>query len=208
MASDIEICNLALSSLGADLIRAFDDSSKRARVCKVQYAPLRDLLISQYDWSFARKFATLRAAVDVDSTNFGVAYDIPADCLRPLDILPEGTNQRWEIAGSYLYTPVTEPILRYTAKGIGTGMYTASFIDALASELAFRIAPAIRQNDRIEAGFAQKAKLALLLAQEEDAGRGSEYRASDGDPNNDSFVDPDKTTSLAQGVPYGYYSST
>lgn len=203
MPSAIEICNIALVAIGASTIRDFTQANKNERVCETMYPHVRDLLLSGYDWSFARKFEYLRATVGAVETEHGVAYDIPVDCLRPMDIYPFGRGQQWEQVGNSIYTKVQNPMLRYTVRELNTGLYTTSFVNALAMQIAVAIAPAIRQNDKFEVRFEQRANTTLLLAQEEDAGRGEQQLHPDRDPNNDSFVNPD----TAKLVGFGYGNS-
>jgi len=206
MASEIDICNLALVALGAEQIRDFTGANKRERVCETTYPHVRDMLLAGYDWSFARVIATLRETVGAEANEYGTGYDVPNDCLRPVDIVPLGKGQRWEQIGSSIYTAVPEPKLRYTKRETNTGLYTIAFVNALSLQLAAAIAPTIRQNDKYEARLEQRATAALMLAQEEDAGRGEDYRHPDNDPNNDSFVNPDLADSIRQGV-NGYTST-
>jgi len=206
MSSEIDICNLALVALGAEQIRDFTGANKRERVCETTYPQVRDTLLAGYDWSFARVIASLRVTVGAEPNEYGTGYDIPNDCLRPVDIMPLGRGQRWEQVGASIYTQIPEPKLRYTKRETNTGLYTVAFVNALSLQLAVAIAPTIRQNDKYEARLEQRATSALMLAQEEDAGRGEEHRHPDNDPNNDSFVNPDLADSIRQGI-NGYTST-
>ena len=206
MSSEIDICNLALVAIGAEQIRDFTGANKRERVCETMYSHVRDKLLAGYDWSFARVIASLRETVGAEANEYGTGYDVPNDCLRAIDILPLGRGQRWERIGASIFTSVPEPKLRYTKRETNTGLYTMAFVDALSLQLAVAIAPTIRQNDKYEARLEQRATAALMLAQEEDAGQGEDYRHPDNDPNNDSFVNPDLADSIRQGT-NGYTST-
>ena len=52
--SKIGICNLALAHLGADSIRSFEETNKRARMADVFFDQVRDYLLSKFDWPFFR----------------------------------------------------------------------------------------------------------------------------------------------------------
>lgn len=74
MATDaLEICNTALSEIGAKQITSLTaDSCKEDRLCNQFYAKLRDNLLSQFSWNFARK-ATPLNRTDLYETETG--YD-------------------------------------------------------------------------------------------------------------------------------------
>lgn len=193
MSSPIEICNVALWAIGAEEIRDFDDSTKRHRVCKTMYFHVRDTLLTDTDWTFARGRATLRAAAEDDGVTdaYGSPYELPNDCVRPLDIMPIGAGQKWELIGGLIYTSVSDPVLVYIKTVVNSGLFPKHFVNALAMGIAAAIAPAIRQNEKFEVGMEKKAAIALLNAQEIDARIGSTYRHPDQEAMNDSFVNPD-----------------
>lgn len=67
-ASDVEICNSALSKLGAEEITALTDNTRRAKLCNRQYDKIRKKLLRSYFWGFARKRAYLPQVTDASTT--------------------------------------------------------------------------------------------------------------------------------------------
>lgn len=190
MPSPVEICNMALLSLGHEGIRDFDKSTKAERVCEVAYSTcLKQLFI--YDWSFGRGVADLRVTDGAASNEYGTAYDLPIDCKRPLDIFPIGTRQRWVRIGKSIYTNVPSPKLLYTKHVPVSGDFPDYFVIALARSIEAEIAPAMKQDDKTTRTSMSKAQTALLEALDADARSNNEYRNPDNDPNYDTFVDPD-----------------
>lgn len=53
MASEVSICNQALSWLGVSAILSLDDPQKQAQLCKANYDQLRDTVLEEGKWSFA-----------------------------------------------------------------------------------------------------------------------------------------------------------
>ena len=55
MATDINICNMALDELGANIVTAIDgtDTSKNGMLCYRNYSRLRDEVLAEFPWSFA-----------------------------------------------------------------------------------------------------------------------------------------------------------
>jgi hypothetical protein len=196
MSSDIEICNVALALVGADEIRAFDKTTKRERLCEIMYNYLVPALTACFDWSFARWLAPLRVMDEMPTTDFGIAYEIPIDCLRALDIMPEGKGQKWEQVGSAIYTSVPAPVLKYIRSVPNAGSLPQHFVNALTAAIAAGIAPGIKQDEKYEAKLKQEAAIALVVAQDADTQIGNRHKFPDVDPENDSFVNPDAAEAL------------
>jgi len=196
MPTPVEICNIALIMIGADEIRDFDKSTKRHRACETMYNHLLPTLLITHDWSFAREVEPLRLLADGIPNEYGTPYEIPVECLRPIDVLPIGHGQKWEVIGGYIYTNTSSPSLKYTKKITNYSKFSTPFVNALAFAIAAAIAPSIKQNEKFEKGIETKAAIALAEAQEADAQIGNEHRHPDTDPDNDTFVNPDGTDAL------------
>ena len=59
MATQVDICNLALRRLGAQEITAIDDGSKNADHCNAFWTYIIDEVLDDYPWNFAKKTRTL-----------------------------------------------------------------------------------------------------------------------------------------------------
>ena len=95
MTSAIDVCNKALSEIGARAtITSFLEASPAAVQCRLQYDSLRQQLLRAAPWGFARKTATLTTLglqTDTPPTApwpFYVKYLYPADCTKMRYILP------------------------------------------------------------------------------------------------------------------------
>jgi hypothetical protein len=80
MASEVDICNLALSNIRARSINSLNESSLQAQVCKLHYPVLRDQLLRDAPWQFSHKVSAL-ALLNDDLFNWVYAYQYPSDCL-------------------------------------------------------------------------------------------------------------------------------
>ena len=81
MASEVEICNLALSNIRAGSINSLTESSFQAQVCKLKYPFLRDRLLTELPWQFNRKLRAL-SLLTTEIFNWAYAYQYPVDCLK------------------------------------------------------------------------------------------------------------------------------
>lgn len=97
MASEVEICNLALSNIRAGSINSLNEGSIQAQVCKLKYPILRDRCLREIPWQFNHKIRAL-APVTTDIFNWAYAYSYPVDCLKvrrlvgSYEALPAGTS--------------------------------------------------------------------------------------------------------------------
>lgn len=96
MATDIDICNRALLSIGVQqIISALDQDSIEARACNTIYTYIRDWCLGVTNWNFARRSAALSANNQTasppvtpwaDTTSVSppwkYAYTLPSDCLQ------------------------------------------------------------------------------------------------------------------------------
>ncbi|RLC85491.1 MAG: hypothetical protein DRJ03_11505 [Chloroflexi bacterium] len=199
--SEVEICNLALASIGEADITSLTEETKRARLCSRYYAPTRDQMIAEFDWPFARKTAALsELSSPVNAVPEGMsAYSMPSDCVNPLDILPLGSREEWVVVGRELMTTSGgTPTLRYTSLITATGRFSAAFGNILALGLAARLCSPLTQDK----GLAKDLYIQYLTEKKEawagDASIGVMANPDD-DPNKDTFVTGGDTTALDLG---------
>jgi len=81
MASEVEISNLALSNIRAGSINSLNEASLQAQVCKLKYPIIRDMILTEIPWGFARTIQGL-AVLTTDIFNWTYAYQYPSDCLK------------------------------------------------------------------------------------------------------------------------------
>lgn len=119
MASDVEICNLALSHLGdSATVASLDppEGSAQAEHCQRFYPMARDAVLEMHDWNFSTRRALL-AAVDFDFTQWKYAYALPADCLCVRVVLSS------ESTGD-LSNPIPTSFTQDNIPNAGQGAYT------------------------------------------------------------------------------------
>ena len=91
MATEVEICNLALSLLGeqADVVSVNpSDGSENAGLCGRWFPLAKRRIFEEADWGFAQKRARLSQLSGVDSALYGdeKAYAYPSDAVRIIDL--------------------------------------------------------------------------------------------------------------------------
>ena len=103
MASEVDICNIALSNLGDEATVASIDppeGSAQADHCARWYPLARDQVLQSHSWSFATRRAVL-APVQFDFTEWRFAYAQPDDCIKFFAVLPPNALSDYSDALAY-----------------------------------------------------------------------------------------------------------
>lgn len=167
MASEVEICNLALGHIRAGSINELTESSIQAQNCKLLYPILRDQTLIDVPWQFAHRVTPLAVLSDVEIFNWTYAYQYPTDSLQINQLLLDSSEVSTATSASeaYLYNLQVPNVNRqveykiyndnnnrviganatllradYRAKITNTLMFDAQFIMALSHLLAAELA--------------------------------------------------------------------
>lgn len=159
MASEVDICNLALARLGDNATVASIDppeGSAQAEHCARFYAVARDSLLEMFPWKFATR-RVLLAKLTVPSWDWAFAYAQPATALRLLSVLPmdaksDDDTQPYEAesdasGANIILTNQEDACLRFVARVTDTTKFPPLFIDALAWLLASYLAGPVLKGD-------------------------------------------------------------
>lgn len=181
MASEVEICNRALSGIGAKRINALTDASREAQECDLHFAFERDVLLSGFDWVFARgHHALAEMSVNDLEDQWAYKYAVPTDMLNIVwvnDISAARAAQAsaqvrscdYAIVGEFLYSDVEACYMGYTKTITDTSLFSTSFENALIWRLSAAIAMPITQSTRIADRAEQMAERVLSSAMATDA---------------------------------------
>lgn len=168
MASQTDICNLALSFLGAAPITSLLDQSTSARVLNAEYSFVRDAELRNHTWRFAIRRASLAASTEtIASGPFSTCFYLPQDCLKVLmvgdsypgydqsDYRTAPTDAWYLIEDNKILCDLGSPLsLRYVSRITTEGTWDSSFCIAMAAMLAWKCCERITQS-------AEKRKLAM-----------------------------------------------
>lgn len=93
--SEAAICNMALARAGStQSITSFNDGSNEANQCAIWYPQLRDTMLCEFPWPWARGYAALAqvAGPEINGQRANAewirSYRYPPDCLKIRGILP------------------------------------------------------------------------------------------------------------------------
>ena len=79
MSSTVDICNMAIAEVDGRSINSLDEKSREAQQCKLWFDNVRDFILRDTEWQFAKKTAVL-ALLDVDLLEWVYGYKYPSDC--------------------------------------------------------------------------------------------------------------------------------
>lgn len=151
MASTIDICNLALVRIGQGVaIASLSELSESAVQCNALLPIMRDLVLGDADWSFARRSVALALVEEDPSTAWAYSYRAPTDCLRALYIDPEQLRIPYETggdsSGGLIYTDIEDAVLVYTERMENLAQWSTHAADALAWRMGVDLAMVLARD--------------------------------------------------------------
>jgi hypothetical protein len=175
MASEVDICNLALARLGDNATVASIDppeGSAQAEHCARFYPVARDSLLEMHAWKFATR-RVLLAKLTVESWDWAFAYAEPTGALKLLGVLSatasnDDETQPYEAESaangtSIILTNQEGASLRFVARVTDTTKFSPLFVDALAWLLASYLAGLVLKGDA-GAAMAKTCLQSFMLA--------------------------------------------
>ncbi len=178
MASDVEICNLAMRQLGANRITALTDDIKEARECNDVFALMRDEVLRMHPWNFATERVSLAADTTDPVWGFDKRFRKPADCLRVLEVQD---YDDWKMEGNFIHVNDAGPIfIRYVKQVTDTQEFDAIFVSALAARIAFELVESLTESNTKKEAAAQRWDTWRLWAASADAQEGTADLQPDG----------------------------
>jgi hypothetical protein len=166
MATEVSICNLALSNLGDEakvtsISGATGDGSAQAKRCVMFYPIARDAVLSRHPWNFATLRADLVESPLDPPDSWAFAYTLPTDYNNVIGVYPAGALQDAEsedyiIENGVIYSNTEDAVIRYTRLVTDTTKYPPLMVIALARILAsFLAGPLIKGMEGMRVGQEQ-----------------------------------------------------
>ena len=154
MASSVDIANLALSHFGqaanlSSIVAPF--SSAEAEHAGRFYPIALAECLESHPWTWATKRAALAELVN-DRDDWAYRYAIPADCLKPRRLLPDGyadtenDGSPYEWEGASIYCDEALATLVYTFSVTDTTKFSPMFVKALGFRLSSYMAGPILKD--------------------------------------------------------------
>jgi len=142
MASEVQICSIALMELGQSPILSFTDTSKGALLSNAFYALTRNVVLAAHPWNFAMERASLAREAAVPVWGYAFQYQLPTapKCLRVWRMNEETEGLVWKVERGKLLTDETTAQVLYIAEVTDPTLFSPLFLEALAARLTARFA--------------------------------------------------------------------
>lgn len=161
MATEIDICNLALSRLGDSATVASIDppeGSPQASHCARFYPLARNTMLDRHPWSFCTTRAALALLSATPTSGWQYAYARPSNAVNILAIQRPGASddfdpQAFETEAladgtDVIYSNTEGAVCRYTVHVTDTAKFQPLFIEALTWLLASHLAGPVLKGDK------------------------------------------------------------
>lgn len=173
MATALQICNSALIKLGAKTISALTGlTTKEYDVCVAQYPRLRNALLKNHVWTFAKvvddAMVTSAAAslTELWSWRHTIPTSVPVGRILSFSTLDD-QEIPYERVGGYIFSNNEEVRLRYvrTYDAVDDGVtFPDDFGEALANLLAADLCISLTQNQSLRDTYLQMYERAISQA--------------------------------------------
>lgn len=151
MANKIDICNGALTKIGASQINTLDDGNKSSIKCKLRYEHVRKYVLRSHPWKCIKNRATLNPEVSSPATDWEFQFKVPSDVLR-LWLVKESSSQRalrqYDYERNRVLTDCESIDIYYGQDIEDATTYDDMLVEAISFYLAFDICYSIT-NDRL-----------------------------------------------------------
>ena len=170
MASQVAICNTALTFLGADRITAISDNNENAKRLNAIYDQCLEDVLRAHPWNFAITRVALAKLASTPVYGYDYEFQLPSDSLRLIEVT-DGTNliTDFKVEGRKLLTDYDTIYIKYIANITDPNEYTSQFIFVLASRLTAELAYPITNNKSTAEMAFQVYQQRLQAAKETDA---------------------------------------
>ncbi|MBT7877693.1 MAG: hypothetical protein HN738_06390 [Gammaproteobacteria bacterium] len=184
MASEIDICNLALGHIGNKAeVTAISppDGSAEAAQCHKFYPLARDECLSDHNWGFAKRRQVLAQISGDAPSGWEYHYTIPNPYLVARQVVNTGydTPIRFEIEGddtngTIILANTEDAELWYTTKVTDTAKFPTKFIHALSWLLASYLALPLTREASLKKATYEQYMVTLAGATTVDANAGKQ----------------------------------
>lgn len=142
--TQIQICNSALTKIGADRISSITQDTKSAVILNSIYDQIRDAVLRAHPWNFAIKRAALAPTSTTPAFEYTYAYDLPSDCLRILDL--DSLDIDFVVENGQILSDESTLNVRYIYRNEDESLWDSCFAEAMSWRLARELAFALRQS--------------------------------------------------------------
>lgn len=158
---------MALAMLGIPLITSFEEENNNAKLCKMFFEPLRNQVLRDHTWSFARAEYDLQK---LDQEFVNPAY--PIRCAMPYDLIRcvgLSSGNPFQKFGREIHVKELPEKLLYIRKVEDTESFDPTFVEALKFLLASEIGLSNTRDLNLVNYYRQQYQISLATARSIDS---------------------------------------
>lgn len=169
MASEVDICNLALGKLGATAITSLAaPSTFEEEQCKLWYPVCRDAVLEEHTWSWASARYKLNPTGNDPVWGDDIQYQRPQGIVavarlyantNTRDLIPP---EQWKVEGQHIYSSEAAAYAVCVTRVLDPQRFTGLFVSALAARLAAELCNPLTENTALSqqlwGEYAQKVR--------------------------------------------------
>lgn len=162
MSSTVDIWNLALNLVGGKFVIDPLEKSTEADLCRLHYPFALDFVLESQDWNFAVKRIEIAESSEIEPVfGFNSSFKIPSDSVRVVEVWNTkkyninsrytSNDLQWQQEGEYISADTSEQVwIRYIERVEDPNRFSSSFVAALSTYLAYRLAIPLSQNRQLK----------------------------------------------------------
>ena len=158
MATKTEICNMALSALGASTITSLEDGTREADLCLTLFDELARRVMCQGPWTSTLKRATLARTTNTPLFEFANEFQLPVDprCLVVLGTSDCNLTTLYKREGDKILTDVDTMKIKYIAEITDPGEYGTLLTECIELLLTSHLAKTLAGDKETAAMLKQE----------------------------------------------------
>jgi hypothetical protein len=144
MATKLDICNGALVKLGAEPINSLGDGNKEANLCSLRIDVCTQTVLRSHVWKFMQKRVKLVPLESSPTFGFSNEFQLPADCLRVLQV--NEMQYEYAVEDGKILSDVDVVQLLYISDDVDYTKIRPDVAEVISCYLAWDIAYALTQT--------------------------------------------------------------
>lgn len=213
--TELQIVNKALLRLSANQVESIDSTvagittdSLEAKLCKLNYDIVRDIVLEDRVWSFALKRVILDTpSSTVPAFEYSTAFTVPTDALNIWRVMDQPCGEsydvyqapKWILEGNLIMVNLEKIYVQYVKRLDSAEIQTATpqFVDSLSLRLALEMCMPLTENNQLFEGLRAEYEYRLVNAS-----------GIDGSQATHETFQSNKLTGVRNGVGYWIGSRT
>ena len=150
-STQIDVCNAALTLVGANRIASFDEETAESIVCNEHYERTVRAALSRHPWRFATDLVELGAPLtDTPAGKWGAAFQAPPNMLRGIAVRSGATNIEYDRFGDKIFADRDDGLTIEYVFRAEEAAWPAYFEEAIVHELAHRFSIALARDSDLK----------------------------------------------------------